>query len=418
MKMAMIKYLPYLFTIATFCLDMSAAKVVIDDITYETLSVKDKTATVYVENGSKAQLVSAHILESVEIDGEQYTITTIKESGFRNCGKLKDIVLPPSLKIIEGGAFISCPEITEIVFPDKLEKIGLNAFSFCSGISEIVIPDNCHVIEGHAFSACYSLKSIRLPREMESLSFGLFGLCSALEKIEMPTSLKTIESSAFAWCNTLGEITIPQDTENIQDGAFIGCVSLTTFNVDENNPYYCSQDGMLLSKDKSTLFSYTIGYKFKVPEYVSVIKNEAFSYSTLYEITLPPTVKKLGCTTFSDCEKLCYIYCESLTPPEVIGREWFFIIDSGELPSKATVYVPAESLQLYEETYGWRNTRLRPKKGLGVDEIHSSNSGAYLTVYTLDGTLILTTTERRQIQSLPKGIYIVRSGDKTEKIIL
>lgn len=65
--------------------------------------------------------------------------------------------------------------------------------------------------------------------------------------ITLPQSLKRIESRAFANIMLLGEVHIPAGVEYIAPDAF--CWDFTpkslSFTVDENNPYYFAEDGIL-----------------------------------------------------------------------------------------------------------------------------------------------------------------------------
>ena len=60
---------------------------------------------------------------------------------------------------------------------------------------------------------------------------------------------------------------------------FSDCDSLTSINVEKNNKYFSSQDGILFNKDKSKLLCYPCGKKeelYIIPDSVINIESDAF----------------------------------------------------------------------------------------------------------------------------------------------
>ena len=60
-------------------------------------------------------------------------------------------------------------------------------------------------------------------------------------------------------CERLENIKIPKSVESIGIGVFNNCMGLVDITVDENNPCFSSQDGVLFNKDKTELLQYPIG---------------------------------------------------------------------------------------------------------------------------------------------------------------
>lgn len=65
-----------------------------------------------------------------------------------------------------------------------------------------------------------------------------------------------INSNAFKGCENLELVSIPQTVEMIGKNAFEACPSLAYIDVDMNNKYYSSINGVLFSKSKDTLVKY------------------------------------------------------------------------------------------------------------------------------------------------------------------
>ncbi len=116
------------------------------------------------------------------------------------------------------------------------------------------------------------------------------------------TSIKRVGLSC---CPKITGVIIPKTVTYIEmmkvsDGhltVFIESNAIESFSVDEENPAYCSVDGVLYTKDMKTLVCYPpakAGDTFVVPDGVEKIENYAFRYSKLKKITLPNSVKTLG----------------------------------------------------------------------------------------------------------------------------
>ena len=67
--------------------------------------------------------------------------------------KLKELILPENIRVIESSAFLSLP-IKTIDLPSTVEKIEGSAFQGCSSLESIVISDGVSVIESNTFCDC------------------------------------------------------------------------------------------------------------------------------------------------------------------------------------------------------------------------------------------------------------------------
>lgn len=90
---------------------------------------------------------------------------------------------------------------------------------------------------------------------------------------------------------------VPKNITTIEPGAFNDIETLTSIIVEEDNPNYISDDGIVYSKDKTILHSYPAGRKdpiFTIPEGVETLEeySMAFNYH-LEEITFPSSLKTI-----------------------------------------------------------------------------------------------------------------------------
>ena len=206
-------------------------------------------------------------------------VKTIGTDAFKNCATLKSIVIPDGVKTIGWGAFYGCKSLTSIELPDSVKEIGTVAFCGCTSLKSIAVPRRVKTIWEKAFYGCSSLKSIILPESLKVIGESAFYGCSSLTSIVVPDSVRKIAERAFDRCSALTSVFIPKRVKKIGLGAFGGCPSLKSFEVDENNRNYRSDDGVLFSKDGKTLVKVPGGASletFFVSNEIKKIRRDAF----------------------------------------------------------------------------------------------------------------------------------------------
>jgi hypothetical protein len=133
-------------------------------------------------------------------------VTEIPYSAFYDNKRLKEVVLPSTLKSIGSYAF-GRTNIEYIDIPDSVEEIGNNAFDHCEYLKEIRIPKGVTIIKCSLFCFCYNLCKVILHNNVTEIGKLAFAFCNSLKKIEvdgvlchssvLPSNLKTIDSYAF-----------------------------------------------------------------------------------------------------------------------------------------------------------------------------------------------------------------------------
>ena len=249
---------------------------------------------------------------------------------------------------------IAAPKSIEgsITIPNNVTRIGDNAFAGCDKLTAVYIPDGVNYIGQAAFANCYSLSTISIPGSVETIAYSAFENCRTLENIELPTGLKYVYFNAFFSCSNLKTISIPATVELFEPLALQACTALTTITVDENSPYYSSQDGVLYNSDK-TIMLVCPGAKtgeLVVPEGV-VTLNEYSLYSSCYieSIVLP--------STFSEVDPWVFINCRNLSSFVVSNDNSSFSSLDGVLFNKdQTVLVAYPRFKNHGGTYTVPNT--------------------------------------------------------------
>ena len=186
---------------------------------------------------------------------------------------------------------------------------------------------------------------------------------SSVEYNSVTYTVTSIGDDAFYGCTGLTSVTIPNSVTSIGSSAFSGCSGLTSIDVASDNSNYCSVDGVLFNKDKTTLIQYPGGKQgaYTIPNSVTSIGYAAFSgCSGLTSVTIPNSVTSIGAGAFNGCTGLTSVTipnsvtsigdgafsgCTGLTSIEIpnsvtsIGR-WAFYGCSGltsiEIPNSVT----------------------------------------------------------------------------------
>ena len=110
----------------------------------------------------------------------------------------------------------------------------------------------------------------------------------------------------------LKTITIGKNVKTISYRAFCGTVrNLTAYVVDEENPYFCSVDGVIFNKEKTVLVAYPnmrANTEYVIPDGVTTVASCAFFMCDhLTKVTFPSTVVKVEDFGFFKCGGLEYI---------------------------------------------------------------------------------------------------------------
>ena len=132
---------------------------------------------------------------------------------------------------------------------------------------------------------------------------------SEITSIEIPNTVSSIGEKGIYQCHGLVSIMIPASVESIGEQAFASSVNLTEINVDEENKYFCSIDGVLYSKDVTILHACP-GAKTEIdiPATVKEIVGGAFyCCMDLKDFEMPASLESIGDMAFFECLSLTKI---------------------------------------------------------------------------------------------------------------
>ena len=171
----------------------------------------------------------------------------------------------------------------------------------------------------------HSITAVIIENGVTTIGDYAFYGCIGLTAVTIPNSVTTIGDYAFFLCSNLSSITIPNSVTTIGNEAFAGCFGLTSINVDDNNPHYLSENGILFNKSKTTLIQYPaekIDVAYIIPNSVTTIGDWAFYYCfNLSTVTIPNSVTTIEKRAFAGCTDLTAVTIPNSV--KTIGDEAF-----------------------------------------------------------------------------------------------
>lgn len=426
---------------------------------------KGKVATVIQYKNNVRYSGSIVIPESVEYNGDTYSVISIEDQAFISCSGLTSVTIPGSVTTIGDNVFYWCSsltsvtigngvsnignyvfygcsgltsvhisdiaawckitfgstvsnplyyahhlyleeeEITDLVIPDNVTKIGSETFRGCSGLTSVTIPGNVISIGDLAFEGCSGLISVTIPNSVTSIGFGVFQGCSGLISVRIPDSVTIIPDGAFRDCSSLVSVTIPRSVNSIGEYAFSGCHNLTSFTI----PNSVTNIGPLVFYGCNRLASVTIG----------------------------SGVKNIERQAFSKCPELADVYCYAENVPSTRTDAY-----QDSYIEYATLHVPATSIDAYKTIEPWKNfkavvalndessdvaqvranTAVIQSQGSRI-MINGTDDGTNICVYGANGVLCGSAVSYNGSAAvrttLPIGsVVFVKIGDKAVKVVM
>ena len=175
--------------------------------------------------------------------------------------------------------------------------------------------------------------------------------CGNVSSLMIPEGVEEIGWQAFIF-SSFTTINIPSTVYTIGDQVFNVSENNTAINVDAGNQWFCSEDGILFSKEKSILYRYPqgkTGESYVIPNTVRLLVTSAFENNKIIRsITIPQSLTDIWWGPFQGCTNLMTVINQARTPHE-FSDELF----DQETYSKGTLYVPSGCISTYKSTNPW-----------------------------------------------------------------
>lgn len=286
------------------------------------------------------------------------TITAIGNGAFAETG-LKNIVIPEGVTSIELQAFENCQDLESVTLPQSLKKLGYHVFAN-SGLTSLVIPEGITYLPQGTFNGCKNLETVTLPTTLETIEYNAFSN-SGLTSIFIPKGVTSISSTSFNYCGKLSTISVSDEN--------------TTYDSRNNcNAIIQTATNQILRGTSNTI----------IPNTATSIGDNAFNdINSLTSIVIPESVTSIGQYAFRFCNSLAEVVCKAKVAPQLKSDAF-----SNDVLSKATLYVPEESVESYKADGEWKKfSDIQPLPYAYIN-ISAAEKTTYCSKHALDFTNI------------------------------
>ena len=261
------------------------------------------------------------------------SVTSIGSSAFCNT-KLASLTIPATVTSIGNGAFQNCTALTTVnynatnctSYPNLLN----NPFDGCTTLATVVIGNNVINLPSYAFSYLTALSSVTAPWATPlSINSNVFSGCGDLKAIQLivPLGSENTYNGAPVWQDFCIKGLCSEKTGNCGMG---GSNCLTwNYNVGTKTLTFSGNCNMENYTSSNTPW-YNFRHKIK-----TVVTHEG--------------ITSIGTYAFSDCINLFEFINYRPAPPLTIVPNVFNNVNQ----SKATLYVPAGSVEAYSTYAVW-----------------------------------------------------------------
>ena len=383
------------------------------------------------------------------------SLTRVDECAFTDCRSLK-LRVPKSLKYIGYLSFGGCGLDNLRLNLDNYTYIGNYAFKSCmvdtitlsgdlqswkdyifsgSMVSTLIVEGSCKTIGYYAFHDCGNLKNVILNDGLEIIGYGAFNSCPSIEKLSIPGSVRKIYTINWNYYKEIvfedSDTPVEIDLDEMSNGYRIHSSSKSVRKayigrtLEKSNCSYNCMGGTTTPFHGSPLKEVELGPK------AEIINKLLCNCDSLEKVVIAPDRGSygVGAQAFFGCKRLTTIdFPEGLTYVgsrvfDKSGLKQMAIHDivppkgendsfDDEIYSKVTLYVPAESVELYQTSMPW----IMFNKIVGVDFAEIDEIGtdatdeeAAVEYFNLSGVKV-------NGDNLSKGIYLRRQGSTVTKI--
>ena len=265
-----------------------------DNLVFEPTS--DKEARLVCLDEERESNENIVVPEKVSINGELYSVTSIGNRAFYECGNLENVTLPANITRIGDHAFAFCMNLQFIELPASLEIINEGAFFQCVNLQLEVLPENIREIGSFAFMECSNLQLRSLPNGLREINNGTFDHCINLRLERLSKDLEIIDERAFFGCVNLRLVALPENLREIGSFAFKECRNL---QLEAALPEGLTRVGR-------EAFSDCINLRLeRLPEGLEIIGDRAFfNCVNLRLVALPANLREINNGTFDHCRNL------------------------------------------------------------------------------------------------------------------
>ena len=315
--------------------------------------------------------------------------------------------------------------------------------------NQVTFNDNNYTvtsISSSAFEGCTGMTSISISGSVTTIGDAAFYYCTGLTTVDIPNGMKTIGEGAFSKCGGLTSVTIPGSVTSIGKNAFFQCYGLTQITSWIENPF-AIDDGvfptsvynnasLLVPSGKKSAYQNTAGWKrfqniyyvdgvYTLTYYVDGVEYKSVTYSSGAGITPEAEPTKEG-YTFSgwiDLPETMPDHDVTVTGTFTVNQYTITYVIDGEVYATVTVDFNSKIVPLTPPSkdgfdFAWEEyPETMPAHDITINGAYTTTG--ILSIAVESGKAKIFTLDGRQMDTLQKGINIIRMDDGTiKKVVL
>ena len=289
-------------------------------------SLQGSAVTWSMDPSTLGQFYSRDDASSIDFQGaEQAGTGTLSTTVTSEAGVTKTVTVPVTVQPDPRGDFITDDDGVLVQYQGKSQDVeipegvtGISSGAFPSQLTKVWVPASVRTIDYEAFKGT-NLQEITFqddsahPSQLTAIYDEAFSN-TPIETLTLPRSVQTVVG-AFKGMAGLKTLHLgPNIGPGLLVGDFQYTPRLTTIDVDPDNANYTSDEGVLYTKDHSSLIAYPTaknpGGSYAVLEGTTTIEQSAFENAQVATVTMPSTLRTIGSQAFT------HSHLTSLTLPD------------------------------------------------------------------------------------------------------
>ena len=388
---------------------------VVGDLKYKLFNYNN-VATVIANGYDKpsAYTIPSSITAS---DGNSYTVTSIDNGAFKDCGSITGITLPNSIVRLGDQCFAGCGSITTITIPNGITTWGEYCFSGCSSLKEINFEDGLTSLGDRAFYGCSSLKSVTIPDCITTIGEECFANCDNLKSMLLtsatpPTCNNSLGLAGDATIYVESSLVDIYNTADVWQNYTIAAREgypageYTTSDGYKYTYYPYALKGTLIANNYNSNATFTVPKSFEKDGEtytVNAIGENCFTgCDFINEIAIPSCINTVAANCFDGCNALKSVMMEGATPPSSTSVIY--------LPNSAVIYVDDANLQTYKASDTWKQNTIKSKMEYAGQEVEVGGFKYLLYPYAGEACLLPNNYDKPESITIPSTFT---SGGKT-----
>ena len=408
----------------------------------------ERTGSFTIPNGVEIIIEQAFAGAKLDTIVISPSVSTIKVCAFSECGNLKSVNIPSTVRRIEGGIFRGCHQLANVVIDPQnpsyravdnvvysinmdtlfshhlaegmvqiLEGVKVIAEDAFTGsrVDEAILPEGVEEIQDAAFRYTI-LMTIHLPQTLRKIGAYAFQKCEALERIDIPNSVVEMGDYTFYDCFNLLSARMSDSIKYLPEEVFSHCISLSSYT-----------GGASVERIGSSAFLMCQSFQEKIvfPENLKYIGFGAFTYTPLTDVEFTGIVDTIGRLNF---ESLRLLVLKNNEPPFTYNEPVSSFIFRVNIPCGATKAYKAEpSWNSY--TYVEDCDGIEESEESNVRVVAKSRSievlnavGCHVAIYDAMGRCLVNEpangNSHRYYNVPTAGVYVVRVDDRGYKVVV